>query len=110
MCTVLPVIAEPDLEIELETITPMNDGSGPSGGGGLLPGPVVQSVPQLGVDGLSAKPLKLAGASPPLSVLSFHHFSLSREHFLELVEKAPELLRELEGVADGRLAEAFKEP
>jgi ATP-binding cassette subfamily B protein len=36
--------------------------------------------------------------------------SLAREHFLELVEKAPGLLRELEGVADGRLAEAFKEP
>jgi hypothetical protein len=73
MCTVSPEISEPDFDIELETITPMNEGSGPAGGGGLLPGPVVQFVPQLGVDGSSAKPLKLAGAVPGLSVLSFHH-------------------------------------
>src|SRR5438094_10455594 len=51
----------------------MKSGSGPAGGCGLLPGPVVQFAPQLGVAGLSANPLKLAGAAPPLSVLSFHH-------------------------------------
>jgi hypothetical protein len=61
--TVLPEISEPDLDVELVTITPMNEGSGPLGSFGLLPGPVVQSVPQVGVDGLSAKPLKLAGQS-----------------------------------------------
>jgi len=73
MCTVSPEICEPDLDVELVTITPMNAGSGPVGGGGLLPGPVVQSVPQLGVAGSRAKPLKLAGAAPPLRVLRFHH-------------------------------------
>src|SRR5204863_7623289 len=73
MCTVLPEICDPDLDTELVTITPMNSGSGPAGGCGLLPGPVVQFAPQLGVAGLSTKPLKLAGAEPPLSVLSIHH-------------------------------------
>src|SRR6266487_4793916 len=73
MCTVSPEICEPDCDTELVTITPMNSGSGPAGGCGLLPGPVVQPVLQIGVAGLSAKPLKLAGAAPPLSVLSFHH-------------------------------------
>src|SRR5213596_2789759 len=73
MCTVLPEICDPDCDTELVTITPMKSGSGPAGGCGLLPGPVVQFAPQLGVAGLSANPLKLAGAAPPLSVLSFHH-------------------------------------
>src|SRR6516165_4852148 len=73
MCTVLPEIFEPDLVVLLVTMMPMYDGSGPFGGFALLPGPVVQSTPQLGVAGVAAKPLKLAGAGPPLSVLSFHH-------------------------------------
>jgi len=34
---------------------------------------VLQLVPQLGLVGLSAKPLKLAGAEPPLREFSFHH-------------------------------------
>src|SRR5258708_24383739 len=73
MCGVSPEIVEPDLVIELETITPMKAGRGPAGGGVLLPGSVLQPVPQLGVLGLSAKPLKLAGAVPPLKEFSFHH-------------------------------------
>jgi hypothetical protein len=73
MCGVLPEIVEPDFVLELVTITPMNAGSGPAGGGVLLPGSVLQSTRQLGVAGFSAKPLKLAGAAPPLSELSFHH-------------------------------------
>jgi hypothetical protein len=35
---VLPEIVDPDFEIELETITAMKSGSGPAGGGELLPG------------------------------------------------------------------------
>ena len=59
--------------IELDTITAMNAGRGPGGGGALLPGSVLQGVPQLGVGGLRAKPLKAAGASPPVKEFSFHH-------------------------------------
>src|SRR5436309_7463210 len=51
----------------------MKAGSGPAGGGALLPGSVLQSVPQLGVAGFRAKPLKAAGAGPPLNEFSFHH-------------------------------------
>src|SRR5438128_12534707 len=51
----------------------MKAGSGPAGGGALLPGSVLQSVPQLGVFGFRAKPWKLAGAGPPLKEFSCHH-------------------------------------
>src|SRR5712692_692811 len=73
MWTVSPEISEPSLPTELVTITAMKAGSGPSGGGVLLPGSVVQATPQLGVVGSSAKPLKLRGAEPPLKELSFAH-------------------------------------
>src|SRR5712691_7514736 len=73
MWTVSPEISEPSLPTELVTITAMKAGSGPSGGGVLLPGSVVQATPQLGVVGFSAKPLKLLGAEPPLVGLSFAH-------------------------------------
>ncbi len=73
MCTVLPKIAESDWLTELVTITAMYAGSGPAGGGVLLPGSAVQLMRQLGVVGFSAKPLKLAGAGPPLTELSFPH-------------------------------------
>src|SRR5436309_13588916 len=73
MCGVFPEICAPDFEDELVTITPMKAGSGPAGGGALLPGSVLQSVPQLGTDGFLAKPLKLAGAEPALSEFSFDH-------------------------------------
>src|SRR5437016_821558 len=74
MWTVLPEICGPDCELELVTITAMKAGKGPAGGGALLPGSVLQSMPQAGVAGLRAKPLKLAGAGPPLRVFSFHHW------------------------------------
>jgi hypothetical protein len=54
MCTVFPEICEPDCALEYVTITLMKAGSGPVGGGALLPGSVLQFVPQLGVAGLSA--------------------------------------------------------
>jgi hypothetical protein len=58
----------------LETITAMSGGT-LAGGAELLPGAVDQLPPQLGVVvlGVSAKPLKLAGADPPLNEFSFHH-------------------------------------
>jgi hypothetical protein len=52
----------------------MDSGSGPGGGPELLPGLVDQLVPQAGdVSGVLAKPLKDAGAKPPLSVFAIHH-------------------------------------
>src|SRR5450759_607161 len=55
-------------------MTPMKAGSGPAGGGVLFPVSALQLVAlQLGALGLSAKPLKLAGADPPLREFSFHH-------------------------------------
>src|SRR2546423_2107010 len=75
MCTVSPEIWEPDCELELVTITPINAGNGPAGGETLLPGSVLQSARQLGVAGLSAKPLKLEGAGPPLRVFSVDHWA-----------------------------------
>src|SRR5712692_10475193 len=68
-----PEIVGPDLLDELVTMTPISRGSGPSGGGVLLPGSVLHPAPQLGVPGLSAKPLKLRGAGPPVSELTFAH-------------------------------------
>src|SRR5438445_5550721 len=73
MWTVFPEIVEPDCEIELETITPISAGSGGAGGGGLLPGAVVQLTPHAGLAGALAKPLNAAGALPPESELTFHH-------------------------------------
>src|SRR5271169_2018953 len=52
----------------------MSSGSGPGGGPELLPGAVDQLVPHAGeVSGVLAKPLKAAGANPPLSAFAFHH-------------------------------------
>ena len=67
----LPEIDEPDLCIELETITAMYDGSGPAGGGVLFPGSVDQLVPHVTAAGVSSKPLNAAGASPAATSLSF---------------------------------------
>lgn len=67
------MIVDPDLAVELVTITAMYWGSGPAGGGALLPGSVLQAIPQLGVLGCSANPLKLAGAVPPLSEFRSAH-------------------------------------
>src|SRR6266545_2056924 len=73
MWTVLPEIVEPDLLIELETITAMSAGSGPGGGDALLPGDVVQLVPHVTVGGDFSKPLNEAGAVPPVRLFRFHH-------------------------------------
>jgi hypothetical protein len=75
---VSPAIVGPDLSIELETITAISEGSGPAGGGGLLPGPVVQFVPHAAVAGSVSKPLNAAGAAPPLRLLSFDHLAPRR--------------------------------
>src|SRR5690348_3964892 len=65
---------EPDLEIELETITAMKAGSGPTGGGGVLPGVVDQVVPHAGnAAGAFSNPLNAAGAAPELRSFCFHH-------------------------------------
>src|SRR5450756_701965 len=58
-------------------MTPMKAGSGPGGGGVLLPVSALQLAlaTQLGALGFSAKPLKLAGAGPPLREFSFHHWA-----------------------------------
>src|SRR6266511_1058425 len=78
MCTVLPEIVEPDWLIELETITAISAGSGPGGGGGLLPVDVVQFVPHVTVGGDFSKPLNEAGAVPPLRLFSFHHLAAQK--------------------------------
>ena len=57
----LPEIVEPDLALELVTITAMYSGSGPAGGWALLPGPVLQLTPQDGEAGADAKPLGQLG-------------------------------------------------
>ena len=69
----LPEIVGPVWLIELETTTPIREGSGPGGGGALLPGSVVQVVPHIGSMTESSQPLKEAGAPPPLKVLFLAH-------------------------------------
>ena len=71
--SVLPEIVEPDFVDELVTITAMYGGSGPAGGGELLPGSVLQVEPHAGVAGFLAKPLKSEGAEPPLREFVFDH-------------------------------------
>src|SRR5579872_6139086 len=75
MCRVSPEMVEPDFVIELATITPMYEGSGPPGGDALLLGPVVQLVPHTGGTALSSNPLNDDGVGPPLRVLSFDHWA-----------------------------------
>src|SRR3989442_1783973 len=71
---ILPDMVEPDLVIELDAITAMKAGT-VAGGPELFPGSVVHVPPQVGgaVLVVSAKPLKAAGAGPPLSELTFAH-------------------------------------
>src|SRR5205823_1827364 len=60
--------------MELDTITAMEAGSGPVGGGALFPGAVDQPPPHAGrLAGAFAKPLNAAGAPPPLRSFAFHH-------------------------------------
>jgi hypothetical protein len=72
-----PEITEPDLVIELATITVIL-GATVAGGGALLPGSVLHMPPQAGGLGVitSAKPLNAAGAAPPLTLFSFDHCAL----------------------------------
>src|SRR5579862_1842918 len=72
MCTMLPEIVLPDFVTWLVTITAISPGT-LAGGGVLLPGSVVQVLPQVGAVLPSSKPLKLAGPEPVLSALFFHH-------------------------------------
>jgi hypothetical protein len=62
-----PLSIGPDFVIKLETITVMSAGT-VSGGCELLPGSLCHVPPQAGGFGFVqlAKPLKLAGAVPPL--------------------------------------------
>ena len=69
-----------------------------SGGAELLPGPVAHWVPQPGaVAGVSAKPLKLLGADPPLRLFCLAHWApqnvteLPTEAFWSPITKAPPL-------------------
>jgi hypothetical protein len=75
MCTVFPVIVDPDWLVPLATITPMRVGT-VSGGGGLLPGLVDHPAPQAGGWAVRfAKPLKLDGAGWPFrNWLFFAHW------------------------------------
>src|SRR4051812_41313385 len=50
----------------------MKAGSGPGGGGALLPGSVVQATPQP-LAGFRANPLKAAGAAPPVRMFRLDH-------------------------------------
>ena len=66
----------PDLPTELATITPMYDGTPPTGGG-LLPVAVVKLEPHTfaglvdgSVETLSAKPLNDVGTGPPLTLFA----------------------------------------
>ena len=54
MCGVVPLICAPLFATESVEITPMYAGSGPAGGGALLPGSVVQVSLHVGVAGLFA--------------------------------------------------------
>jgi len=64
-------MVSPDLEIALDAITAMKEGT-LSGGFELFPGSLVQFPPQL-CGAVVANPLKEFGADPPLSELSFAH-------------------------------------
>jgi|GraSoiStandDraft_40_1057318.scaffolds.fasta_scaffold1546322_2 hypothetical protein len=74
IATASPETSGPIWRAELVTITAMNSGSGPSGGGVLLPGSDVQLCPQAGVTGWSEKPLKLRGAGPAVNELCCAHW------------------------------------
>ena len=73
MWDTFPEIFEPDFAYVLVTSTDMYVGSGPFGGEALLPGLVVQVVPQANVAVLTAKPLKLEADEPDEVGLSLDH-------------------------------------
>src|SRR5438876_12035394 len=75
ICTVFPALTDPFCLAELVTITAMYSGSGPAGGGLAFPFAMLQPIPQFGKLEVCPKPLKLAGAEPPLRRLSLDHWA-----------------------------------
>jgi hypothetical protein len=73
----------PDLTIELAAITLMKAGT-VSGGLQLLPGSLSHVPPHDGGFGFNtlAKPLKLAGAEPPLRWFAFDHWAPQKVIFV----------------------------
>jgi len=71
-----PEMVGPDFVTLVDARTPMYAGT-LAGGFELAPGPVVQVRPHFGgsTESVEAKPLKLAGAGPPLRLLSCDHFA-----------------------------------
>src|SRR3954449_12357479 len=75
-----PAIALPLFVIELDTTTPMYEGTVP-GGGGLLPVAVVQALPHpdggvvVGRVIVPSKPLYADGAAPPVRTFRLGHVS-----------------------------------
>src|SRR2546429_5338541 len=75
MCGVVPLICAPLFTTESVEITPRYAGSGPAGGGALLPGSVFQVSLHVGAAGLLAKPLNAAGAVPPVTTFRLAHWA-----------------------------------
>src|SRR5438874_10080870 len=75
ICTVFPTLTDPFCRAELVTITAMYSGSGPVGGGLAFPFAMLQPIPQFGMLNVCPKPLKLAGAEPPLRRFSLDHWA-----------------------------------
>src|SRR5205814_3253060 len=96
MWTMSPLMTGPFFVMWVLTITSMFALTGTvRGGGGLLPGRVVQVWPHHGERLLFSKPLKAAGASPVLSRSFFHHWAPHQytwppeTSFRSLITKAP---------------------
>ena len=79
----LPLMTGPDLVTELAAITLMKAGT-LSGGLQLLPGSLSHVPPHDGGFGLNtlAKPLKLAGAEPPLRWFALSHWAPQKVTFV----------------------------
>src|SRR5579859_6046549 len=73
LVVVVEATTDPSWVTLLATATSMYSGSGAGGGSELLPVPVVQASAHMGAGNELTQPLNDDGASPPLSVLSFHH-------------------------------------
>src|SRR5688500_14164442 len=67
-----PEMIEPSFVTLLDTTTAMYSGTA-GGGPELLPGSVIHSDPHVGAALVFSKPLKLGGATPPLSWLFWCH-------------------------------------
>src|SRR4051794_15960701 len=72
ICVMFPEIIAPVGLRELDPITAITGGM-LLGGAALLPGSAAPVPPQVGLGLLFSKPLKLAGAGPPLRELAFDH-------------------------------------